>query len=278
MTRFQNLVIWVAVLAAVCCVKAQSVYAQSPEIYLDVEEDVARPGNLVPVSIYIENLGDSIRAFQLGLTLDRPDIMSFQSYTSIQTCYECGDVACTTVTAYPCTVDVVPVTAEGTLAENWEFIQANTFGSYDIRLTGIADTDFDGLPGPIVPFTNGILIKVIAEVYCDIADTLSDRTVVATISPVNTYFSNASGELIEPLDLTSGAVTITYTQNGDMDGDGFHTALDLGRLIDMLFAGADPPCPPYVADFNCDGFPDALDLGWLIDYLFAGGPFSPCSN
>ena len=95
---------------------------------------------------------------------------------------------------------------------------------------------------------------------------------------MNTYFSNASGALIEPLDFTSGAVTITYTQNGDMDGDGFHTALDLGRLIDMLFAGGDPPCPGYVADFNCDGFPDALDLGWLIDYLFAGGPFSPCSN
>lgn len=278
MTRFRNLVLWVAVCTAALCLTTQVVHAQTPQIYLDVEEDIARVGNLVPVSIYIENLGDSIRAFQLGLTLDRPDIMSFQTYTSIQTCYECGDIACTTAVAYPCTVDVVPVTASGTLVQNWEFVQANTSGSYDIRLTGIADTDFNGLPGPIVPFTNGILIKVIARVFCDIPDTLTDRTVTATISPVNTYFSNAQGNLIQPLDLTSGAVTIVYTQNGDLDGDGFHTALDLGRLIDYLFAGASAPCPAYVADMNCDDFPDVLDLGWLIDFLFAGGIPSPCSH
>ena len=276
MTRFQNLVIWVAILTIAFCLKTQYGYAQAPQIYLDVEEEIARPGNLVPVSIFIENLGDSIRAFQIGLTLDRPDIMSFQSYTSIQTCYECGDLACTTVTAFPCTVEVVPVTSSGTLVQNWEFIQANTFGSFDIRLTGIADTDLDALPGPIVPFTNGILIKVIAKVFCDIPDTLTDRTVIATISPVSTYFSNASGDLIEPLDLTTGAVAIWYTQNGDLDGDGFHTALDLGVMIDLLFAGGPYPCPAYVADMNCDTFPDVLDLNWLIDLLFAGGIPSPC--
>ena len=91
MTRFQDLAIWVAILTIAFCLKTQNGYAQAPQIYLDVEEEIARPGNLVPVSIFIVNLGDSIRAFQIGLTLDRPDIMSFQSYTSIQTCYECGD-------------------------------------------------------------------------------------------------------------------------------------------------------------------------------------------
>jgi hypothetical protein len=278
MTRFQDLAIWVAILTIAFCLKTQNGYAQAPQIYLDVEEEIARPGNLVPVSIFIVNLGDSIRAFQIGLTLDRPDIMAFNTYTSIQTCYECGNQACTSVVAFPCTVDVVPVTASGTLAQNWEFVQAITFGSFDIRLTGIADTDLDSLPGPIVPFMNGILIKVIAEVFCDIPDTLTDRTVVATISPVNTYFSNASGNPIEPLDLTSGAVTISFTQNGDMDGDGFHTALDLGFMIDLLFAGGAYPCPEYVADMNCDTFPDVLDLGWLINLLFANGIPSPCSN
>jgi len=276
MTRFRNLMTWVAVISAGFCLQTQQGLAQTPQIYLDVEEEVARPGALVPVSIFIENLGDSIRAFQLGLTLDRPDIMSFQAYTSIQTCYECGNSACTTVVAYPCTVEVVPVTAQGTLVQSWEFIQANTFGSFDIRLTGIADTDFDGLPGPIVPFTNGILVKVIAEVFCDIPDSLQDRTVIATISPVNTYFSNASGDLIEPLDFTTGAVTIAITQRGDMDADGYFTALDLGVLIDLLFAGGPNPCPEYIADMDCSGYPDVLDLGWLIDFLFAGGPPSPC--
>ena len=68
----------------------------------------------------------------------------------------------------------------------------------------------------------------------------------------------------------------------DFDVDGFLTALDLGKMIDILFAGftepKDPNCPTGRADFNADGFPDALDLGMLIDHLFAGqpGPADPC--
>jgi YVTN family beta-propeller protein len=66
------------------------------------------------------------------------------------------------------------------------------------------------------------------------------------------------------------AVYITNRQPGDLDEDGFVTALDLGRLIDYLFAGAPPPPRPASADLNADCFCDALDLGELIDYLFAG--------
>ena len=65
----------------------------------------------------------------------------------------------------------------------------------------------------------------------------------------------------------------------DYDEDLFLTALDLGALIDVLFAGRpeeqDPDCPNTRGDFDCDGFPTALDLGGLIDHLFAGGP-PPC--
>jgi hypothetical protein len=68
----------------------------------------------------------------------------------------------------------------------------------------------------------------------------------------------------------------------DFDGDSFNTALDLGSLIDILFAGIpdlqDPECPIPRGDFDCDGFSTALDLGELIDHLFAGspGPCNPC--
>jgi len=68
----------------------------------------------------------------------------------------------------------------------------------------------------------------------------------------------------------------------DFDEDGFLTALDLGAMIDILFAGdpdvSDPNCPTTRADFDCDGFSTALDLGGLIDHLFAGeaGPCDPC--
>jgi hypothetical protein len=69
----------------------------------------------------------------------------------------------------------------------------------------------------------------------------------------------------------------------DYDEDGFLTVLDLGSLIDVLYAGVpeihDPQCPATRGDFNNDGFPDTVDLNGLIDYLFAGGnPLcSPCN-
>jgi len=69
----------------------------------------------------------------------------------------------------------------------------------------------------------------------------------------------------------------------DYDEDGFLTALDLGNMIDVLFAGKpdifDPACTTTREDFDCDGFATALDLGKLIDHLFAGavGPCDPCA-
>jgi hypothetical protein len=54
-------------------------------------------------------------------------------------------------------------------------------------------------------------------------------------------------------------------------------------MIDVLFAGKpdikDPLCPGTRSDFDCDGFATALDLGNLIDHLFAGGrgPCDPCT-
>jgi hypothetical protein len=70
----------------------------------------------------------------------------------------------------------------------------------------------------------------------------------------------------------------------DYDGDGFLTALDLGNMIDVLFAGKpditdSPGCPTSRMDFDNDGFATALDLGKLIDHLFAGavGPCDPCN-
>jgi hypothetical protein len=83
-------------------------------------------------------------------------------------------------------------------------------------------------------------------------------------------------------------VTLQVTEctcpfQSDFDEDLFVTALDLGALIDVLYAGApdvkDPTCDGPRGDFDCDGFSTALDLGALIDYLFAGGdgPCDPCN-
>ena len=70
---------------------------------------------------------------------------------------------------------------------------------------------------------------------------------------------------------------------GDMEPDGFITALDLAACIDVLFAGAldvqDADCPSPRFDLDCDWFSTALDLAVIIDHLFAGGngPCDPCT-
>jgi len=79
-------------------------------------------------------------------------------------------------------------------------------------------------------------------------------------------------------------VSCLCPSQADYDKDGFLTALDLGSLIDVLFAGKpeeqDEFCPTSRGDFDGDGFPTALDLGGLIDHLFAGGnpPVDICAQ
>lgn len=88
--------------------------------------------------------------------------------------------------------------------------------------------------------------------------------------------------------LTSGVFTITgaacdcpYQTDGDEDG--FVTSIDMGLLVDVLFAGResiqDPNCLMPRFDLDCDGLVTSLDLSRMIDYLFAGGtpPCAPCS-
>jgi hypothetical protein len=69
---------------------------------------------------------------------------------------------------------------------------------------------------------------------------------------------------------------------GDFDGDGFITALDLSSEIDVLFVGGTDPrdsdCPTTRGDWDCDAFTTALDLTAVIDHLFVSddGPCDPC--
>lgn len=88
-------------------------------------------------------------------------------------------------------------------------------------------------------------------------------------------------------DFVSGAITIynpcSCPFQADFDEDTFLTAIDLGALIDVLFAGRpddkDATCPSPRGDLDCDGFSTALDLSRMIDHLFAGGtgPCNPCA-
>ncbi len=127
------------------------------------------------------------------------------------------------------------------------------------------------------PFVTGL-----AALICSV-DPMADNDVVS-------YVIHETGINIDALNpgmegkLGSGLVNmaaalelVSELPRGDLDDDGFITALDLAALIDVLFAGAPIPVPPPErADLNCDGFPDALDLAVMIDHLFAGQPEPVC--
>lgn len=80
-----------------------------------------------------------------------------------------------------------------------------------------------------------------------------------------------------------GGSSCVCANQGDIEPDGFLTALDLAACIDVLFAGSpdvqDAECPSPRFDIDCDGFSTSLDLSKLIDHLFAGGdgPCDPCA-
>jgi len=237
-------------IALACALLVSSAHAQEPKIYLDVEDITAEPGQQIMVSVFIENLPDTISVYQLGLTLSRPDIGFF-----------------------------VPILDQtGTLTDGWSG-SVQSFGDYSERVTSGA-----GLPPnwtPIPPNTSGTLFKVAIELYCEIPDTMPDRTLNIALNLVNTFFSTPDGTTIVPLDFTSGSVTagLRCPYQGDIEPDGFITALDLAAMISVLFEGGpdpqDPCCPHTRFDLDCDGFATALDLSRLIDHLFAGG-VGPC--
>lgn len=116
----------------------------------------------------------------------------------------------------------------------------------------IADRDFDGVD--------------------DVLDNCPDNP--------NPDQADADGDLLGDV---CDPFTCVCPNQGDYDGDGFRTSLDLAQFIDVLFAGdpdiTDPDCPSSRGDFDCDGFATSLDLAKMIDYLFAGGspPCDPCN-
>lgn len=269
---------------------------------IDVGDTLGTPGTGVPVSIYLQNLSDSIQGFTISITLSRPDLMEFISQTTIDTCYPCLDSACTQLDTVQCTIEVVPSTVQNTLIQYWDHAQARTFGGTNILVSGIADVDFDQSPLPILPFTNGVLIKVIAQVNCDIPDTLSNRVVILDINAPQTFLTNPKGRTIPSyitldadtitsggadttiqlwlyrtaLKLQNGSITVPFVLKGDLNKDGTFDVLDVVAMINVAFRGGAEPCPQGIADLNCDGFIDILDVVNLINHVFRGGPQPFC--
>ncbi|MEW5702349.1 MAG: hypothetical protein AB1792_08990 [Candidatus Zixiibacteriota bacterium] len=246
-------------------------------IIIDFADTVGSPGASVPVSVFLQNRTDSIQGFQISVTLSRPDLMAFIADTVIDTCIICLDSACTALdTIYPCTTVVVPSSVQGSIIEDWDYAEARTAGGTNLRLTGLADYDRNHSPLPILPWTNGVLIKVVAQVNCDIPDTVLDRTVVLDVNEIGTYFVDPKGDTISVVQLINGSITVPFTTLGDLDYNGIFNLLDVVKLVNIAFRGYPPACPPGVDDLNCDGYVTLQDVVLLVGHVFRGQPRPTC--
>jgi hypothetical protein len=85
---------------------------------------------------------------------------------------------------------------------------------------------------------------------------------------------------------TKGVITVAdcnCSHHGDIDGDDQITSLDLGLLIDYVFASGDAPpadetCPHIDrGDVDCTGSDDASDVARMVDILYTAGVLcDPC--
>lgn len=271
-------------------------------VRIDIADTLGKQGTGVPVSIYLQNYSDSIQGFTISITLSRPDLMLFVSDTIIDTCFPCLDSACTVYDTVQCTVEVVPSTVQNTLVQQWDHAQARTFGGTNILVSGIADVDFDQSPLPILPNQNGVLIKVIAQVNCNISDTLSNRVVLLDVNAPQTFMTNPAGRTIPSYTVTNadtitsggadttiqlwlhrtamklqnGSITVPFTLKGDLNKDGVFNVQDVVGIVNVAFRGVAEPCPPGVADLNCDGVVSIVDVVILVNHVFRGGPQPFC--
>lgn len=269
---------------------------------VDVGDTLGSQGTGVPVSLYLQNLSDSIQGFTISITLSRPDLMEFVAQTIIDTCYTCIDSACTQYATAPCTVEVVPSTVQNTLLQNWDYAQARTFGGTNILVSGIADVDFDQSPLPILPFTQGVLIKVIAQVKCDIPDTMSNRVVQLDVNAPQTFLTNPAGRTIPSyiimdadtitsggpdttiqlwlyrtaMKIQNGSITVPFALKGDLNKDQTFNVLDVVQMVNIAFRNQLPPCPDGISDLNCDGTTGVVDVVLLVNHVFRNGPQPFC--
>ena len=257
----------------------------------------------VAIPVYMRNYFDSVVAFELTFTTDRPDLIQFNS------------VICDTT---------------GTLTSGWQYISVDTAYETGLEIQAMANT----IQMPIV---SGIgypqygqvpLIKILADI-----GTLPDTTEIFTASiqiVANVYdfcFSDEKGRTIglnyefyydtlwynciswypgdtlcrsweevggPPADtmvidslhpyldttqvgISNGSITVFHdclSRAGDANCSGSLNLLDAVYIINHLYKGG--PAPVCNADCNCDCRINLLDVTCMISYLYNVGNACSC--
>ena len=224
LTRYYRPLLLVLVVALAISF-APSAHAQFTDLIVTVGDTTGSPNEQnSAITVYLQNYEDTIVGFTLWLRLNRPDIAIFQ--TSLDTIIDttrwvCENVACTTYVAFDTSlhdtwdlevINEVPafvgnIDTAGTLISGWEFVQTRNQDNqgFDIRVTGLANVQGDGVTTPgIPPYTGGgnpedrVLFRLLADVL-DVPASQEDRTAIVEIITGNKssfVFSRPNGTAI----------------------------------------------------------------------------------
>lgn len=238
-------------------------HSYAPGLYdvsLTIDSDIG-DGEKTQVS-YVAALAETVSVANMDVFVNHPAVAELRAVNHLPADTIILPVIVSNIPAYAF-LDSIVTTGCATEGFQTQVLYNDKFaGQMVLKMTA---TD----PAPPLALGN----QVIAKAYFRIKNSATiGGTMDVSTGTLNSHTLGFSAHGVSYVpDIQAGTLSVK-AQIGDMNLDLQVDALDLGDLIDELFAGAPPPTPPELADMNCDGQPDALDLAVMIDYLFAGGP------
>jgi hypothetical protein len=281
--------------------------SQVPDLVVKVGDTSAAAGELnTAISVFMSNYFDSVAGFNLWLQLDRPDIMVFQNDTQtvVDTIWECTqynqdsslclDSIISEINSYEAVIGNFDTS--GTLISGWQYVDVRSLSGlgYDLNIVALADDPFKpGAAPPLAPQNDGLLIKLLADVY-NIPDSMDDRTVNVLIqSDFIDHFSfsrtdgTSIGVLNVPVEDTSywrctqwaGSTCLQWQKVSLPPYDStsvdtlYQAVIDTSKVY--LLDGSLAVDPPYVCgDVNASQPTtiDIADLVYVVAFMFKSGP------
>ena len=237
--------------------------AQTPKLYLDVDDVSGFIGQLVTIPVHVQTTNDSLDGYQISIALSRDDLIYFE----VDTVVTGND------TSYQCEVDTV-----GALTSGWEHVEARSTGGVglDLRLSGISAVAPGSVVKGIPDYTSGVLVRIFARIKTDVPDTLTDRLAVIDVHDGSTWYSNQNGLLIQPAENLDGSVTVEQGIKGDVNCDGVRNPIDVVLEVNYVYKGWLVLCQVSLGDLDCNGSVNPVDVVRLVNYVYKGWAIPPC--
>jgi hypothetical protein len=242
---------------------------------LAVEYTSAYPGSegfLVTVSLQTPA---SLSAFELYLTLSRPDLINFSTVSiyvdSMDTCPAEEETCWAYFPMREC------LAVPGAVMKNWDVFSAlgelGDTSKPDCKYLRVLAWDFwDSIP-PQPEYVT--LFQFGVDILC-VPDSLTERALTFFMTG---QLAGGSGQVVH-LRPHSGDLMVVLSVPGDASADSLVDVSDVIWVVNYLYKKGPEPCVMEAADVNADCQVDLADAVYLLNFLFKGGspPQSGCAH